>query len=151
MGGMALRGRRSGAVVTDPRGLFAPADPYRIDARRPWRRGTSALVELPVAMLPYSRIPVIGTLLAAGPTWLRDHALAGIRGRAVFNLELHGIDLADAVLDSIPTEIAGRQPDLRIPLSDKERIFLAAIEALKQEYRFVTLAEAAERLAKGGL
>ncbi len=147
MAGMALRGRSSGAVVSDPRGLLAPIEPYRPDAAQPWLRGGAPLAELPVAMLRYSRVPVIGTLFAAGPTWLRRHALERISRRRFFNFELHGIDLADAVRDSIPTELAGRQPDLRIPAQDKRRIFLETIASLRKAgFTFVTLAEAASRL-----
>ena len=143
MGLMALRGRRSGAVVSDPRGLTAPPDPYRPHPARPWARGSAPLVELPVAVLPGTRVPAIGTLVAAGPPWLRRLALDGIRRRPLFNLELHGIDLADAVADRIPTELAGRQPDLRIPFCEKRRVFLDTLTELRAHYRCVTLAEAA--------
>ena len=148
MAGMRLRGRRSGAVISDPRGLIAPVEPYRPSVDRPWLRGSAPLLELPVAMLPWSRIPAIGTLFAAGPAWLRRHALSSIERLRFFNFELHGIDLADAVRDSIPTELAGRQPDLRIPADEKRLIFLETIRQLQREYRFVTLAEAAERLSR---
>jgi hypothetical protein len=41
-----------------------------------------------------------------------------------FNLELHGIDLADADADEIPPALVARQPDLRRPLAHK----LAALD-----------------------
>jgi len=76
----------------------------------------------------------------------KRYALEGVRKLHFFNFELHGIDLADAVDDSIPTELAGRQPDLRIPFVEKRRIFLDTIRTLQGEFRFVTLAEAARIL-----
>ena len=41
-----------------------------------------------------------------------------------FNLELHGIDLADADADGMPAALVARQPDLRRPLAHK----LAALD-----------------------
>jgi len=150
MAGMALRGRRSASVLHDPRGLSCPADPYRPDWRRPWARGSAPLVELPIAVMPTWRVPAIGTLFAAGPSWVRRPVLQAMVARPLFNLELHGIDLADAVDDRIPTALAGRQPDLRIPMDDKFRIFKALIEELKATHRFVTLAGAADALEQTG-
>ncbi|MCB9557236.1 MAG: polysaccharide deacetylase family protein [Deltaproteobacteria bacterium] len=146
MGTMFLRGRRSDAVVTDPRGLSTPLLPYRPDRERPWRRGDAPLIELPVTVLPGMRLPAIGTLFAAGPRWLRERVLGAVSKLPFFNFELHGIDLADAVDDRIPTELAGRQPDLRIPYTEKRRAFLGVINQLKHEgFQFVTLKQAAAR------
>lgn len=146
MMGMHLRGRRSGAVISDPRGLLCPPDPYRPDLDHPWHRGNAPLMELPIAVLPFSRFPAIGTFLAVSPERWRRYCLNMMRSRSFFNLELHGIDLADAIADRIPTELAGRQPDLRVPFRDKRERFLQTLKELKTEYTFVTLKEAATRL-----
>src|SRR5262249_35634230 len=61
MAGLALTGKKSGAVMTNPRALFAPADPYRPNAKRPWRRGQSTVGELPVAGTPGLRLPALRT------------------------------------------------------------------------------------------
>ena len=37
MGALRLTGGKSGAILSDPRGLLAPPDPYRPDLLRPWR------------------------------------------------------------------------------------------------------------------
>lgn len=147
MAGLALRGRRSGAVLSDPRGLVAPADPYRPDARRPWRKGHSPVLELPVAVLPGTRLPAIGTALALSPPSWRQRFLERMRERPLFNLELHGIDLSDAIADRIPTELAGRQPDLRVPFHEKRAILKSCIDDLKRDFEFVTLRQAAQAFA----
>lgn len=150
MAGMFLRGRRSGSVMGDPRALLCPADPYRPDPELPWRRGQGPLVELPVAVMPWTRFPAIGTFIAVNPPALRRAMLAQMRRRPLFNLELHGIDLADAIADRIPTELAGRQPDLRVPYADKRRIFIQTFEELKLEYDFVTLRDVAAVFQREG-
>jgi peptidoglycan-N-acetylglucosamine deacetylase len=147
---MAARGRRSASIIADPRELACPGEPYRLDPRRPYRRGAGPVLELPVATIPWLRIPAIGTLLAVSPERVRTFILAAMRGRSFFNLELHGIDLSDAVADSIPTELAGRQPDVRVPFTEKRAIFLKTIAELKEEVEFITLREATARFERDG-
>lgn len=147
MGGMSLRGRQSAAVLADPRMLLAPVDPYRPDREKPWCRGDAELVELPVAVTPITRLPVIGTSLVVAPEKVRDLLLSSMAKRAFFNFELHGIDLVDAVEDRIPTELAGRQPDLRIPFTQKVAIFKTIIQRLQRDFEIVPLKVAATLLS----
>ena len=119
MAALALGGRPSGAVMIDPRALAAPTDPYRPAMNAPWSRGQAPLVELPVAVTPWSRLPAIGTSLLVAPAVLRDRLVAWMARRELFNFELHGIDFADAERDGIPGELVERQPDLRVPIDDK--------------------------------
>jgi hypothetical protein len=119
MGALAALGRRSGAVLTNPRLLAAPAQPYRPAMHAPWRRGQAPLVELPIATTPWTRVHAIGTSLLVAPDWLRARIVAAMARRAFWNLELHGIDFADAEKDGIPGELVERQPDLRIPIDQK--------------------------------
>ncbi len=151
MGAMALVGRKTGAVLTDPKALVAPADPYRPSPTAPWRRGQATVVELPIAVTPGLRAPVIGTSLLIAPSWLRARLLRAIRDRPFFNFELHGIDLADAEEDGIPGELVDRQPDLRVPLSRKRRALEATIDRLRLDYTFETLDEVASRVQRGAL
>jgi hypothetical protein len=150
MAGLALLGRKSGAVMTNPRALVAPADPYRPNARAPWRRGQSSVVELPVAVTPGLRIPAIGTNLLLAPVALRSVWLDAMKGRPFFNLEMHGIDLCDADEDGIPSELVARQPDLRATLTAKRRALDATIDRLALDYEFKTLADVASRVQREG-
>ena len=148
MAALALTGRKSGAVLTDPRALLAPAEPYRPRLDAPWRRGDAPVIELPIAVTPYGRIPAIGTSLLLAPRPLRNHWLRAMGRRSLFNFELHGIDLADAQADAMPAELVARQPDLRVPLSRKLASFEATLDFIAGEYEEVaTLAAIARSLA----
>jgi peptidoglycan-N-acetylglucosamine deacetylase len=129
MGAMRLLGRRSGSYLGSPRVLAAPRRPYRPAAGAPYRAGALDIVELPMAVTPGLRWPVIGTSLITAPEWLRRRLVAAALREPFFNLELHGIDLADADADEIPAALVARQPDLRRPLAWK----LAALEATLRE------------------
>jgi peptidoglycan/xylan/chitin deacetylase (PgdA/CDA1 family) len=147
MATMRLRGRRSGSILGRPAVLAAPRTPYRPNAADPYRRGDRPLLEIPMAVTPWLRLPVIGTWLVVMPPWMRRRLVAAALRAPLTNLELHGIDLADATADEIPPALVARQPDLRRPLRDK----LAALDATLTEARaagatFLPLGEAVARL-----
>ena len=143
MAALAAAGRPSGAVLTNPRALAAPADPYRPSMVAPWRRGQAPVVELPVAVTPWTRVPAIGTSLLAAPAWLRTRLVAMMARRDFFNLELHGIDFADAEKDGIPGELVDRQPDLRIPIDTKLERLDRVLDEVAARWSFATLGEVA--------
>ncbi|HEX4455501.1 MAG TPA: polysaccharide deacetylase family protein [Kofleriaceae bacterium] len=144
----ALRaiGRPSGAVMTDPKLLAAPAEPYRPAMTAPWRKGQAPLVELPIATTPWLRVHAIGTSLLVAPEWLRDRLVDAMAKRNFWNLELHGIDFADAEQDGIPGELVDRQPDLRIPIAEKLARFERLLDQLAARWEIVTLGQAASRV-----
>ena len=143
MAGLRAAGKDSGAVMTDPRALVAPANPYRPAMDAPWRRGQAPLVELPIAVTPWLRVPAIDTSLLNLPAWARDRVVAAMRRRPFFNLELHGIDLCGADEDGIPGELVAKQPDLRRPLAEKEAALDAVLDIALRHFEPVLLRTAA--------
>ena len=149
MAALRVAGRKSGSILGTPKVLRAPRAPYRPAADEPYRRGTLPIIELPVTVTPLLRLHVIGTTLVISPEWLRHRLTASALGTMHFNLELHGIDLADAATDGISPELVRRQPDLRVALDSK----LAALDrtltqARDAGARFLTLAQAAQEFAR---
>ncbi|MBA3462379.1 MAG: polysaccharide deacetylase family protein [Deltaproteobacteria bacterium] len=146
MGALALLRRPSGAVMTNPRLLAAPSEPYRPAMTAPWRRGQAPLVELPIAVTPWSRIPAIGTSLIVAPERLRKHVVAAMAAREFFNFELHGIDFADAEKDGIPGELVAHQHDLRLPIAEKLSRLGALLDELRETWDLVTLGQVASEV-----
>jgi peptidoglycan-N-acetylglucosamine deacetylase len=140
---LSVIGRPSGAVMTNPRALAAPADPYRPSMTSPWRRGQAPIVELPIAVTPWTRVPAIGTTLLVAPEWARTRLLDAMAKRRFFNFELHGIDFADAERDGIPGELVDRQPDLRVPIDKKLERMAQILRTVRARWDFVTLADIA--------
>jgi peptidoglycan/xylan/chitin deacetylase (PgdA/CDA1 family) len=148
MGAMRLAGRRSGSILDTPRALAAPRAPYRPAAGAPYRAGGLDLVELPMTVTPFLRLPVFGTSLVTAPAWMRRGLVGAALRAPFFNFHLHGIDVADAEADGLPPALVARQPDLRRPLAHK----LAALDetlaaARAAGARFARLDEAAAALA----
>ncbi len=150
MAALAITRRPSGAVLTDPRALIAPRRPYRPDSTAPWRRGDSSVIELPVSVTPWLRVPVIATSLMLAPPLVRERLLAAIAREPLFNFELHGIDFADAEEDGIPGELVDRQPDLRLPVKAKLARLDEIMKQLRRSFDFTTLAQVAEAVAASG-
>lgn len=139
------RGRPSASVLDDPRVLRSPADPYRV-GRPYWTRG-EGLVELPIAVTRGLRLPFIGTSVALAGARGAAALATMMRGRPFANLELHGIDLADADADGLAS-LRPHQPDLRRSAAEKESALRSAVGQLRAAgRRFVTLREAAETFA----
>lgn len=145
---IALRGRRSRSVVDDPRVLLASGNPYRIG--RPYHRRGRGLLELPIGVTSDRslRLPFIGTSVVLLPERGARLLTRLAVGRPFVNLELHGIDLADAAMDGLEA-LAPYQPDLRRSFAEKERSLRAAIATLRSHgYRFETLRETARRFGE---
>jgi len=141
---LRLQGRHSASIIGSPWQQLAPSQPYRPALQSPNRRGSAPLVELPVAVTPWLRLPAIGTfLLLSSP--LRKLLLHGMTAQPFFNLELHGIDLIDAQLDGIPPELVARQPDLQLPLWQKQAALVDILRFLIDHAALVPLAVAAQR------
>jgi peptidoglycan-N-acetylglucosamine deacetylase len=148
MAALALVRRPSGAVMINPRTLAAPPDPYRPAMTAPWRRGQAPIVELPIAVTPWLRVPAIGGTLVVAPEAVRDRLLAAMARRAFFNFELHGIDFCDAEQDGIPGELVTRQADLRIPIAEKLSRLGTILDTLERDWTFETLAEVAANVQR---
>ncbi len=150
MGGMRLLGRRSGSILGSPAVLAAPRDPYRPAATAVYRRGERAILELPVSVTRGLRLPVIGTSIIMAPEWLRRSMVGSVLAGGFFNLELHGIDLADAEADGFPKALIAKQPDLRVPLAKKLEALDATLrQAEAAGARFMPLRDAAAEFASG--
>jgi peptidoglycan-N-acetylglucosamine deacetylase len=133
---MRLRGRRSGAIAPDLSVLKAPRRPYRIGAS--YTSEGDGLLELPIQVTRGPRLPYIGTgLVMAGALGAR--ALTElVVGEDFVNLELHGIDFLDAT-DGLE-RLSGHQPDVRVKIAQKRRIFSAAVARFREAgYDFVRL------------
>jgi peptidoglycan/xylan/chitin deacetylase (PgdA/CDA1 family) len=113
MAWMAIRGRRSRSTARGWRSFLG--------ARRPRYINHFGLWEIPMSVSRYLRLPLIGTMLLAGPEPLANSLRAAAARESYFHLELHGLDLADSGRKGFPgdgyaPELLALQPELRVPL-----------------------------------
>jgi hypothetical protein len=138
--GLKVAGRPSAAVLGDPREALGPAEPFRPEPERPWRKGASPIQELPMSRI--GPLPLTGGLLA-----LAGRRAAGLLARAAaraewVQLELHGVDLLDIATDGLDPALAA-QPDLRIPWQRKAASIKAFVAQVMASHRAMRLDEVA--------
>ena len=146
LGWMAVRRRRSEAILDNPRVLLAPRVPYRPDPGRPERRGEAPLVELPVSVTPRARLPFIGTFVVRAPWPLVRSAYLSLRAGPYLSLELHAVDLLGPE-DGLPPALRAAQGDLELPLARKLDRIAQVLGWLVEDLRWVPLLEAAREVS----
>ncbi len=122
MGGDAAgRAGASASFLDDPRVLLAPRAPVprRRRARRTDARGRRPAGAADRGDARWRACTSSAPACCWRPAWLRRRLVSAALRAPFFNLELHGIDLADAEADEIPPALVARQPDLRRPLAHK--------------------------------
>ncbi len=145
MGALATLRRPSRAILDRPRVLLAPRTPYRPSLAEPYARGDAALIELPMAVAPVTRLPFIGTFATSLPWPLVEATFHSLRRDAFFNFELHAVDVLDES-DGIPPELVRQQRDLRVPVREKLKRLRTLFGWLTDGRERVTVLDAARRL-----
>ena len=140
IGRYALTGRSSASVIGHVKQFMGPIGPYRMRPAAPWRPTEFGLIELPMAVHPGTRLPLIGTSWVLLPEGLRHAWLeSALRRLSVFTFEMHAIDLLDASDPGIPGFLAAAQPDLRVPYRLKREAFRALFRRLADDRPVRTL------------
>lgn len=147
MGALELLRRPSRAILDSPKVLLAPTQPYRPAISAPYSRGDARLVELPMAVAPFTRLPFIGTFATLAPWPLVEATFRTLSRAPHFNFELHAIDVLDEH-DGIPRELVAQQRDLRVPVREKLRRLGRLFAWLGEGRQRVTLADAAHSFAR---
>ncbi len=146
LAGMALQGRSSASLPRGARMATAPRAPYR--PGRPFhRRGDRDLIELPIAVTPRLRLPVIGTSLGALPRRVARAVARSLAADDFVGLELHAMDFL-AVEDPGLAPLRGLQPELRRSPAARAASISAFVEELRAlGFAAVTLEDAARALS----
>lgn len=141
MGMMRLRGRRSKSVLVPPNFLLGPRQPYRINPNTPHRRG-EGLQEFPISVA--GGVPLIGTAFTALGRRASVAATAlALRLNRHVTIEFHAADLLALADDGLDPQLSV-QPDLRVPLAKKRRIFRDVLRYVAERATVRRLDELAE-------
>lgn len=132
--------------------MCAPLRPYRTAATALARRGSDGIVELPVTVVPFVRLPFWATFLMASGIGVFKTSLAILHALAMpVQFQFHLSDFVDFTgpeyADQVPRAGDGVYVPqaFRVPLAAKRDLFAQAIDLLAEQYAFVTLEEWARR------
>lgn len=145
MGYLATTGKPSRSAMTSPKTLLAPISPYKPMRGSLWRADTKPRRsgrpwQIPMALVPGVRFPLIGTSLHMIGAKGFD-ALRPLLRRAypeLFQLEFHAIDFMDSTDEGVD-DLVEHQPDLRIPWEVKRQRYASIFASLARDYQFDTL------------
>lgn len=123
---------------------MAPLLPYHPDRERTWKRGGRAIWEVPVSVMPLSRLPFHASYVLKGGKWLFDLGFRAYRmTRAPLIYLLHAKDLFDL-------EDAVRDPERAVRLSSRKGELIAFIlREIRKHYRTMTTVELLEEIRRG--
>lgn len=134
--------------------MGAPIRPYRTSARTFARRGTDGLVELPVTVVPFVRLPFWATFLLATGLELFRASLRVLRARRLpVQFQFHLSDFVEfnhpEFADQVPRPGDGVYVPqaLWVPLARKREIFARALDLLAADYDLVPLERWVEAVA----
>lgn len=144
IGGYRLMGKTSSSIVSSPRVLAAPRAPYRVG--EPYFRRGQGIIELPIQVTRWLRLPFIGTSLTAFGPMIARRLAESLVGEELVNLELHGVDLLDEH-DGLAA-LAPHQFDLRVPLERKWNALSEVVRVFRRAgYTFLRLDQAAREFS----
>jgi hypothetical protein len=126
---MELRGRSSASSPGGRDMSLAPRVPHR-PGRDVGQRGARRFIELPIAVTPRVRLPLIGTLVGGVPAGVARRLARSVAADRFVGFELHAMDFLDG---SDPTvgALRGHQPELRRALESR----VASLHAFVSELR----------------
>jgi len=117
---------------------FAPAVPHR----RAAARGT--LVEFPISVTRWLRLPVYHTFTYFVPRWLFRRGLeSALRSGRPLCYEFHAADLLDLANDGVDPRM-DRHPGMKVPLAAKRAALRDILETIARERRVLTYRQAME-------
>ncbi len=143
---MHSRGRADRTTMGQLKYLFAPPYPYRTGERGFLEKGSNGLIEFPITVTPVLRLPFFATFLVSTGLQLFQASLKSLLAlKRPVQFQFHLSDFVDYHLP----EFAGQVPQdgmglyvpqaLRLPLDQKAGLFRKVMDALSEDYEFVTL------------
>ena len=127
--------------------LFAPTEPYFLNEKSLFKRGSKGILMLPLPVTPLSRIPCWHTMSFILPRVIFKHVLGACLTRDYFYYLVHPADLLDT--RDIPSEYSGIRnlERMGIPLEEKMEKMQSSIETIvKNSRKIVTLEEIAKSI-----
>ena len=124
---------------------FSPNKPYFPNDNIIWKNGKSRkLVELPLSMVPFIRLPFYANFHLSSGSKIFDLSLKLMRGMNI-NYLLHGIELIDAKTDQISPHLL-KHPNVSTSFKKKIEFYEHALDILSKNYRISSLQHFAEKL-----
>jgi hypothetical protein len=133
--------------------MFSPLSPYHVSDYSLGKRGDNSLIEFPISVSPYLRVPFFATLfLITGIRFYRK-LYRSIRAAGLpVHFQMHLSDFIDYSIPELKDQMPGNKKGMYIPqslhtpLSRKLDLFSELIDLIAPDYSFITLDQWAKRI-----
>ncbi|MDO9546741.1 MAG: polysaccharide deacetylase family protein [Pelolinea sp.] len=132
--------------------MFSPIKPYYVSDRSLGKSGNKNLIEFPISVSPYLRIPFFATLLLFSGVKFYKKLYRSLRSAGLpIHFQMHLSDFIDysipELVDQMPRSKQGTYvpQSLNTPLSKKIELFSEMIEMIGRDYEFITLDQWTEK------
>jgi len=143
---MRSRSRGERTTLGHLKYMFAPTIPYRTRHTNLARRGRNGLIEFPLTVTPFIRLPFFATfLVSTGLRVFQASYRALLALKRPLQFQFHLLDFVDCdhadLIDQVPPDGIGLYVPraIRMPLEKKLCMFREVMDSLVQDYHFVTL------------
>jgi hypothetical protein len=133
--------------------MFSPIKPYHVSDKSLGQRGDNKLIEFPISVSPFLRIPFFATLLLFTGIEFNKKLYRSIRTAGLpIHFQMHLSDFIDygvpELEDQMPENKQGAYvpQSLNTPLSKKMDLFSEMIELIGRDYEFTTLEQWSEKM-----
>jgi hypothetical protein len=143
---MRRQGKHERTTMGQLKYMFAPLQPYRTDAVSLARPGGGDLVEFPLSVTPFLRIPFFATTLLLSGFDFYEKLYRSIRKRALpIHFQFHLSDFVDYNTPELQEQMPVGEKGVYLPqalnvtLQQKWDLFKQMMDLLTSEYQFFTL------------
>ena len=135
--------------------MFSPLSPYHVSNYSLGKKGSNSLIEFPISVSPYLRIPFFATLLLFTGIGFYKKLYRSIRNAGLpVHFQMHLSDFIDYSIPELKNQMPGNKKgayipqSLHTPLSNKLDLFSEMIDLITQDYNLITLDQWAKRIRK---
>ena len=122
---------------------FAPTVPYRPDGKRLQKKGEANILEIPLSVMPYLRLPFYGTsVMAFGERYL-NFVFNKLKKSSFVNYTIHAFELSDKEKDKIDKRLL-KHPGVKKSYKEKIDLCEKVLGKIKENFNIMTASEYTE-------
>jgi hypothetical protein len=133
--------------------MFSPLSPYHVSSYSLGKKGNNFLIEFPISVSPYLRIPFFATLLLFTGIGFYRKLYRSIHAAGLpVHFQMHLSDFIDYSIPELKDQMPGNKKgayipqSLHTPLSKKLDLFSEMIDLIAEDYTFITLDQWAKKI-----
>ena len=140
-----LSGMKKSHVMGKETLRLSPRLPYKPNIRYLYKKGNSNIIELPLTVTPFCRLPFYGTSVMAFGERYFDIAFGMVKKVPFINYTFHAFEMANKDSDDIDGRLF-RHPGVKKPFNEKYNLCKMVLAKISENFHIITAKEHVERM-----